>query len=176
VLVTSTDPASTLPASAPPDFDALFCARYQPMVRSITAAFGDREQAAEVVQEAFVRAYTRWRRVSSLDDPAGWIRRVAVNLALDQSRRRSRGRRALERLGARTPTTSLAADAHLPQDDVHAALATLPPQQRLAMSLFYLEDLSVNEVADAMRLSAGAVKYHLNQGRIAMRQRLEHTR
>ena len=51
-------------------------------------------------------------------------------------------------------------------------LATLPPQQRLAMSLYYIEGLSVAEVANAMSLSVGAVKFHMNQGRMRLRPTL----
>ena len=49
-------------------------------------------------------------------------------------------------------------------------LAQLPNQQRLALALFYVDELSVAEVARAMRLSEGAVKFHLHQGRARLRQ------
>jgi RNA polymerase sigma-70 factor (ECF subfamily) len=49
----------------------------------------------------------------------------------------------------------------------------LPQQQRLAIALFYLEDASVAEVAHAMSISEGAVKYHLNQGRTFFAQSTE---
>ena len=49
-------------------------------------------------------------------------------------------------------------------------LAQLPNQQRLALALFYVDDLTVAEVATAMRLSDGAVKFHLHQGRERLRQ------
>ncbi len=53
--------------------------------------------------------------------------------------------------------------------DAVALLATLPPQQRLAMSLYYIEGLSVAEVASAMSISVGAVKFHMSQGRARLR-------
>ena len=61
--------------------------------------------------------------------------------------------------------------AHVEPDlaDVGALLATLPRQQRLSLALFYVEDLSVNEVAAALDISPGAVKFHLHQGRNALR-------
>ena len=49
-------------------------------------------------------------------------------------------------------------------------LAELPRQQRLAMALFYVDELSVAEVATAMKLSEGAVKFHLHQGRDRLSQ------
>jgi len=154
------------------DFDAFFLARYDSLTRSLAAAFGDRELAAEAVQEAFVRAYSRWRRVRRLDNPTAWVRRVAINLLRDQHRRRGRRDRAVERLVSMTPTHSVSADHSADDGGVLEHLRSLPQQQRLAVALFYLEDASVAEVAQAMSISEGAVKYHLNQGRTALRRAL----
>jgi RNA polymerase sigma-70 factor (ECF subfamily) len=60
-----------------------------------------------------------------------------------------------------------------PPTDLAPVLATLPPQQRIAAALFYVEDLSVREIAASMRLSEGAVKFHLHAARTALRDRLE---
>ena len=53
------------------------------------------------------------------------------------------------------------------------AISRLPRQQRIAVSLFYVEQLSVREIATSMKLSEGAVKYHLHAGRAALREWLE---
>jgi RNA polymerase sigma-70 factor (ECF subfamily) len=49
--------------------------------------FGDRQEAHAIVQEAFCRAYARWRIVSQYEDPIGWVRRVAWHHALSKWRR-----------------------------------------------------------------------------------------
>ena len=69
------------------DLEQLFRAHYDRLVRSLTLACGDGEHAADAVQEAFVRAHVRWRKVRRYDDPVGWVRRVAINLLRDQHRR-----------------------------------------------------------------------------------------
>ena len=140
------------------------------MVRSLTVACGDAEVAADCVQDAFMRAYARWRRVSRLDDPPGWIRHVAVNRMRDHFRKTTHGRAAFERLDAQAITTS---PAPAPPSDLAALLARLPPQQRIAAALFYVEDLDVHQVASAMQLSDGAVKYHLHAARQTLRGALE---
>jgi RNA polymerase sigma-70 factor (ECF subfamily) len=147
-------------------FDATFRAHYWPMVRALTVACGDQEVAADAVQDGFTRAYARWRRISRYDDPAGWIRHVALNRVRDHFRKVERGRRAVDRLAARTETTVPGPE---PRTDVEALLATLSPQQRTAAALFYVEQCSVREIADAMRLSEGAVKYHLHAARTALK-------
>src|SRR5262245_61865538 len=149
------------------EFQELFEAHYARLVRVLTAATGDREQAADCVQEAFVRAHLHWRKVRAYGDPAGWIRRVAINLAHDQARRSARGRKATERLGAQTQAGADPVDQPI---DLVGSLDSLPPQQRMAMALHYVEGLGVAEVADAMGVSEGAVKYHLHEGRERLRR------
>ena len=140
------------------------------MVRSLAVACGDREVAADCVQEAFTRAFVRWGRVSRLEDPAGWVRHVALNKIRDHFRKAERGRRAVERLQADARTV---ADAPAEPSDLAERLAALPEQQRIAAALFYVEDLSVAEIAHAMQLSDGAVKYHLHAARTSLREAME---
>jgi RNA polymerase sigma-70 factor (ECF subfamily) len=140
------------------DLETMFRAHYGRLVRALTLVAG--------VQEAFVKAHLHWRRVQRYDDPVGWIRRVAINKLRDENRRQGRKERAVERL-----QTEVRTDAVQWSDgtDAGALLAELPRQQRLAMALFYVEGLSVAEVADALKLSEGAVRFHLHQGRNRLR-------
>jgi RNA polymerase sigma-70 factor (ECF subfamily) len=156
------------------DFDALFVAGYPRLVRTVGFVCGDADVAADCVADAFERAYVRWRRVGRLDDPLGWVRRVAINRATDVHRRRVRGRMALLRLAGRAelrPTAELAMSdsASFHDGELAAAVADLSPQQRAVVALHYLDDLSVADVALAMDLSEGAVKYHLHQARGRLR-------
>lgn len=156
------------------DFDALFVAGYPRLVRTVGFICGDADVAADCVADAFERAYVRWRKVGRLDDPLGWVRRVAINRATDVHRRRRRGRRALQRLAGRPEATRnyelQVSDVTAFRDsELAAAMVELSPQQRAVVALHYLDDLSVADVAAAMGLSDGAVKYHLHQARGRLR-------
>jgi RNA polymerase sigma-70 factor (ECF subfamily) len=156
------------------DLDALFRDHYGRLVRTLTLVSGDRETAADAVQEAFVAAHLRWRRVNRYDDPVGWIRRVAINRLRDTHRRSTRKERALQRLAVAAPRDAPDPTADLAQrstDDqaTMATLGTLPRQQRLCLALFYVDGLSVAETAKALELSEGAVKFHLHEGRKRLR-------
>lgn len=151
------------------DFEEVFRDAYWPLVRSLTVASGDRELAADCVADAFERAYARWRRIRRYDDPVAWVRRVAINRLRDHARRAGRGARAVERLGP--PPTAWAPEP--PTFDLSAALAALPDQQRIAAALFYVDDLSVEEIARAMGRSTGTVKFHLHAARETLRPLLE---
>ena len=158
------------PAAIGIEFDDVFVKHFPGLVRALTVVSGDREVAADCVQEAFVRAHLRWDRVSQLDQPVAWIRRVALNLARDQHRRRTRGERAHMRLvvgyeGEVAPPE--------PPSDLSGVLAQLPARQREALALFYVEGLNVAEVAASMGISDGAVKFHLHEGRERLRPILD---
>lgn len=148
------------------DLETLFRAHYGRLVRALTLVAGSQEAAADAVQEAFVKAHLNWRRVQRYDDPVGWIRRVAINKLRDESRRQGRKDRAVERLQGEVRD-----DGVQWSDGADAAtlLAGLPRQQRLAIALFYVDGLSVAEVAETLKLSDGAVRFHLHQGRARLR-------
>ena len=70
------------------EFEELFEASFGAVARTVFLIIGDREIAREFTQEAFVQALVHWKRVSRYDNPGGWVRRVAIRLAM---RQRSRG-------------------------------------------------------------------------------------
>lgn len=148
------------------DLESLFRAHYPRLVRALAVVAGSQEAAADAVQEAFVKAHLHWRRVRRYDDPVGWIRRVAINRLRDDHRRRERKDKAVQRLHHEfRPAAVEWSDG----TDVQSLLAELPRQQRLAMALFYVEHLTVAEVAATLDISEGAVKFHLHQGRDRLR-------
>jgi RNA polymerase sigma-70 factor (ECF subfamily) len=148
------------------DLETMFRAHYGRLVRALTLVSGSQEAAADAVQEAFVKAHLHWRRVQRYDDPVGWIRRVAINKLRDENRRQGRKNKAVERLQGELRTDGVQWSDGA---DAGALLAELPRQQRLAMALFYVEGLSVAEVAETLEISDGAVRFHLHQGRTRLR-------
>ena len=136
-------------------------------MRALTLACNDPRVAADAVQEAFVKAHLHWRRIQHYDDPVGWIRRVAINRLRDDHRRQSRKGVALERLAGEPVAESV--EQHCSTPDLQTILAQLPKQQRIAIALFYVDELSVAEVAAALKVSEGAVKSYLHQGRARLR-------
>jgi RNA polymerase sigma-70 factor, ECF subfamily len=151
--------------------DALFHAHYSRLVEAIAAASGDDDGAADAVQEAFVQLWRHWDEVRSYEDPVGWVRRVAINRAFNRRRSITRRAAALLRFAEDRQVKSVAGEQSNPA--VLTAFRALPEKQRLAMSLRYIDDLSVAEVATAMGVTEGSVKQHLHRGRETMRHTLE---
>lgn len=157
-----------VPSAEPQEeFELFFRRAYPQLVQGLTISWGP-EIAADVVQEAFIRAHRRWKKISQYDDPQAWVRRVAVNLLVDDHRRKRYERRALATNGAGwVPSPE---DGYAP--DVAAAVASLPPRQRLIVGLYYLLDLPIAEVAELTRLNEGTVKSALHDARKTLRNRL----
>jgi len=151
------------------DFESTFRAHYGRLVRALTVVAGSHDAANDAVQDAFVKAHLRWRRVSQYDDPVAWIRRVAINKLKDEHRHSGRKQRAVERMGSQLRESS---GGEPVMDDLAALLAELPRQQRVCVALFYVDQLSVAEIARTLDISEGAVKFHLHRGRERLRGQL----
>jgi RNA polymerase sigma-70 factor (ECF subfamily) len=151
------------------DFAEFYEASYGRMVALVAAMVGDRDQAEDIAQEAFSRALTHWPHVARYDLPEAWVRRVALRLTVDAGRRMRRAVRLSARLaagqrGRSQPRDPLAATA------LSVALLRLPLPQRQVVVLYYLADLSTEEIARDCGVSAGTVRTRL----AAARRRLEH--
>jgi RNA polymerase sigma-70 factor (ECF subfamily) len=153
----------------PANPEAMFKAHYARLVRALTVVGGDREAAADAVQEAFIQACIRWERISRYDDPVAWVRRVALNRLANQRRSLLRRLRAMSRSVEPEPAT----EPSLAGLDLANALQHLPEQQRTAVALHYVEGLKVREVAQAMNVTDGTVNRHLHRAREALRPVLE---
>ncbi|MDW5324688.1 SigE family RNA polymerase sigma factor [Plantactinospora sp. KLBMP9567] len=153
-----------------PRFDDVYRAHFQSLVVQLYAYVGDMTEAQDLVQEAFSRAWPRWDKIARYDDPVSWLRRVAWNTATSRWRRLRTARKYLERQrpenvpGPGPDRVALA-----------AALATLPANQRRAVVLHHMADLSINEIALECEVAPGTVKSWLHRARIALAARLGDT-
>ncbi|MFD7640888.1 sigma-70 family RNA polymerase sigma factor [Kitasatospora sp. NPDC059795] len=122
---------------------------------------GDRAEAADLVQEALVRVFTRPRRAWRLGEIEGYVRRTMLNRYLDLYRRRARYRELVPRL-AESPVGPDDSDRLADRHQLLDALGALSPTQRACVVLRYYEDLPVAAVAERLGRREGTVKRHLS--------------
>jgi RNA polymerase sigma-70 factor (ECF subfamily) len=148
----------------PKDFDEFYAATVRRLTSQVYAMTGDRLEAEDAVQEAFARAWQRWREVSGYADPEAWVRTVACRLTI------SSWRKALNRSAAHRRHGAVDAIPGLSPDYVAiiAALRQIPPAARQAIVLHHLVGLSVEEIARQSRQPVGTVKARLARGRRAL--------
>ena len=152
------------------DFESFFEENYGPVVRTVAVALGDRGRAEDLTQEAFVRAFRRWRHVSAMERPVTWVYVVALNT----DRRRWRREERESGFDDRSDTVLVdPAGALVTTIVVREALERLAPRQRAAVALRYLADLSVADVAEVMDCAQGTVKAALHQALRNLRVDLE---
>lgn len=146
-------------------FDEFYQASVRRLTSQVYAITGDRAEAEDAVQEAFARAWQRWKRVSSMADPEAWVRTVAYRIAI------SSWRKAVNRSLAHRRRGSVDEPADISPDYVAiiAALRQIPAAQRHAIVLYHLVGLTVEEIASQQRLPTGTVKARLVRGRRALR-------
>jgi RNA polymerase sigma factor (sigma-70 family) len=108
--------------------------------------------------------------VGGYEQRAAWVRQVAANLAMSSLRRRFAEVRALARLAGRREVRV----DDMPADtaDFWRAVRALPKRQAQAVALHYLEDLSVQRIAEVLDCAEGTVKAHLAKGRRTLARRL----
>lgn len=160
--------------------------------RAVSLAYrllGNMEDASDVSQDAFVRAY---RHLHQLDDATkfgGWLLRVVGNLSLNFRRSRAcKSSASLEDVGpasavGRSPATGQRLAVHLEDEEgalsrelndaVTAAMDCLPEKQRLALILFSVEGIPQKEVAEILECSVELVKWNVFQARKKLKDMLK---
>jgi RNA polymerase sigma-70 factor (ECF subfamily) len=149
------------------EFRQLFDASYSSVVRTVHHITGDRAVAEEVAQEAFIQLHLNWRKVRRYDAPGMWVRRVAIRKA-QRERQRMWRRGEVER--SITPPATVVDSPRDPDDEVRAAVQTLPFKQRAVVVLFYLEDRPMDEVAQLLdcSVSSGWSLLHVARKKLAL--------
>jgi RNA polymerase sigma factor (sigma-70 family) len=144
------------------DFATVYRELYPAMVRLAFLTLGDRRQAEEVTQDAFVAAYRRW---SSIDAPGAYVRQSVTNGCRDALRRR----RVAEALHIRRT----APEAVEPHEHVEDLLSKLSARQRLVVVLRFYEDQTVEQIAALLDTRPGTVKSLLHRALAELREDLE---
>ena len=149
----------------------IYEASYRRLVTQAYAVAGDRVEAEDAVQESFARAVAAGSRFRHLDNPEAWLRTVALNVI----RRRWRRARLFSSLSPRLATPSDVPGISEDHVAVVDAMRALPFQQRETVALFYLGDLSIQEIAATLSVAEGTVKSRLMRGRTALAGLLQTT-
>lgn len=146
------------------EFDALYEAEFARLAGALALACGDRNSGEELAQEAFVRAWTHWRRVRTMERPAGWLYATGFNLARRHRRRMGRPVDPAESIASRE---SDAVDSMIA---LQAALAALPHRQRSAVVARFVLGLDSKEAAAVLKISPDALRATLHRAVDSLRK------
>lgn len=149
------------------DFDA-YCNTVLPrLIRVACSITTNRHDAEDVAIETLARAHLHWRRLERAEWRDAWVIKVASRLAIDQLRSRARQANP-EPVPVSSPTQNVD-DREL----LVPALRELPRRQQQAVVLYYIGDLSYQEIARVQRISVGSVKTHLHRALESLRSKVD---
>jgi RNA polymerase sigma factor (sigma-70 family) len=141
----------------------LVAERGEALTRYAMLVSGRRDDAADLVQDALVKTFGRLRNGYSIASAEAYVRRAILNTHIDAGRRVTRWRRIrhYEAVPELEPPKDAATESRL---DLQSELARLSPRERACVVLRYYDDLKVDDIADTLGLSSGAVKRYLSDG------------
>jgi RNA polymerase sigma factor (sigma-70 family) len=155
-------------ASSGPGFTDFYRTRWPSIARALSLALGDQDLAVEATDEAMARAYPRWDKLRTYDNPAGWVYRVGLNWA------RSYHRRLARRLPFAHP--EVAEPVPVADPEIRRALLDLPLRQRSVVVCRLFLDWSVDDTAAALGIPAGTVRSRLHRALQSLEASLDHLR
>ena len=163
--------SSTLDRDADTALAELYTEHYHALVRLSSLLVRDTGAAEEIVQDSFVAFHRAWQRIDP-ERELGYLRRTVVNRSRSILRRRTVADRYQHDPELIAPSAESEVMRRSEAHQIVTCLRRLPGRQREALVLRYYAQLSEAEIADAMRLSKGAVKAHTARGRTNLRAML----
>ncbi len=152
--------------------------QYQQLVyRTALAITGDPNDAADLLQDVFLRMYRFSDHIDPTRPLAPWLYRVTTNLAYTWVKRNRRWVRNFEEIadwliGSHRIHTDTDPEQFLEYPDIHKALQSLPLPQRAVVALYYINDLSLQEISEILDIPVGTVKSRLFYGRDGLKKHI----
>jgi RNA polymerase sigma-70 factor (sigma-E family) len=138
-------------------FEAVFDAEHEPLIRFAGLLAADAAKGEDLAAEALARFVVASRR-KVITEPGPYLRRTVVNLVIGTARRNRVARRHAHQLDHPSPPVADAEDTLAERDRLWDALRALPVRSRAIVVLRFYLDLSVDQVADLLRMAPGTVK------------------
>ncbi len=163
------------------DLDALgqlYDRHRQLVYRTAFAITGDAEAAADLLQDVFLRLHRFAHRIDPRRPVEPWLYRMTANLAYSWLKRRKRWLQPLDGVmewfqGTQRKRTLQQRVEHSAEwERLRLAMLKLPPQQRIVVVMYYINELSLQEIAEVLEIPVGTVKSRLHYGRQALRKTL----
>jgi RNA polymerase sigma-70 factor, ECF subfamily len=146
-------------------FDTFFEEQRDRLFKALYFVTGNREDAEELTQDAFLRLWERWDNIDRIDDPTAYLFRVALN---GFRMRRRRAATAIRKLVPVAETSDAFVEAEM-RADVRQLLLEVTPRQRAALLLVDLHGYSPEQAASILRVRPSTVRALTTQGRRALR-------
>lgn len=138
---------------------------------SVSLRFGEsREEAKEIVHDAFLKAFAKLDSVTNIESFKPWLRRIVVNTSIDYYRRNIKETHHLDVLEHDTSDLSEDVLSKLSVEEIYSAIAKLSPAYRMVFTLFAVEGYKHEEISKKLGISVGASKSNLSKARVKLQR------
>ena len=151
-------------------FDDFFRSTHRRAFTAMCLVTGDRHEAEEIVQDAYLRLFERWDRVAEMEDPEGYLFRTTMNVFRNRYRRATRVVRRAVALESAHRDDLATVEA---RDQVVRLLQPLAPRQRAAVLATAILDLSADEAGRLLGMKAATVRALSARARQQIRERIQ---
>jgi RNA polymerase sigma-70 factor (family 1) len=135
---------------------------YNPLVLYATALIKNQDQAQDIVSESFFKLWSKKQNITEWKMLKHWLYRIVYNACIDSVRKEASRKKSIPHLLAQTSAVEKTALENIIQTEtfhrLYSLLAQLPPRSRQIFHLFYLQNKSIKEIADALNISVNTVK------------------
>ena len=163
----------------PRDFGALVDRHKERAMTLALRLVGEREDAEEVVQDAFLRAFRSLDQFRGESKFSTWFYRILYNVCMARVTRRpkqgetvSYGDEGFDRIDSDEPSVQQTLESEEEQAVLREEITRLPETFRTALTLFYVQELSYDDMASILQMPLGTVKTNLSRGRLLLRKRV----
>jgi len=150
----------------PLNFEMFFEANRRRLYGAFCLITGNRHEAEEIVQDAFLKVWESWHRVAAMEDPVGFLFTTAMNLFRNRARRAAVALRKTFESTLQTDDLAIVED----RDEMIRALRPLTPRQRAALILTAYLGFSSDEAAGILGVQPSTVRALSTKGRATVRQ------
>jgi len=166
--VPATEPEEATMAEVPLTFEEFFQDHHARLFAALCLTTGSRDESEEIMQDAFLKIWERWDRVSAMDDPVGFLYRTAMNTFLKRYRRARLAVRHVLPLPERDDAFATVND----RDALVRAMRDLTPHQRAAVVLTSILDYSSEEAGRILGVADSTVRVLAKKARESMRPKV----
>ena len=156
-------------AGAQPSFEQFFEETHQRLFGGLCLVTGGRHEAEEIMQDAYLKLWERWERVSVLEDPAGFLFRTAMNLFRSRYRRTVLAVRRQVSLAPATDDLALVED----RDEIVRILRPLSPAERASIVLTTMFGYTSEEAGQLLGVKPATVRAYATRARGSVRATVE---
>ncbi|MCZ6519969.1 MAG: sigma-70 family RNA polymerase sigma factor [Bacteroidetes bacterium] len=132
----------------------------------------DREEAKEILNDGFLKIFTKIHKYTMGLSFKGWLRRIMINSAIDHFRRNEKHYHHVDITYAKTEEINENAIALISEKEIFGAIQDLPPSYRMVFNLFAIEGFKHEEIAQKLNIGVGTSKSNLAIARTKLKRKL----